>query len=436
MYELRKAISVDATHHARWGAMAIDDQVTARSRAQAEWGRLRARLATVTPGALGRAGLTTAAALVVLAVALGTWPAILPFLVGGVIAYAVLPLVNRLDGVMPRPLAALLSVLAVLAGVIGVIAVVLPPLVTSFVRLAETLPSNADIDQALADAQTWLGGQQIGRDVLAPALASIVMSIRESMAGASTGLDDLAVDVARGLASALGAAIGLIILPTWMLTLLSDQRRGHAAVDGRLAPWLRQDFWAIVRILDRIASTYIRGFLVAAMVVGGLTYAGVELVEAGGGPTFEQPLALAVFAGATQLIPEIGPFLGLLPVLLVLPTSPERALAYLGVYLAARWIGAGMVGGRLLERRLGVHPALLIPSIVILTQFGWIWLFIAAPVVSMAVTTVRYLHGRLSDPPRPAGVLPWDAVPHTAAGGASVQAAHVPAVYRNLTTAR
>jgi hypothetical protein len=56
--------------------------------------------------------------------------------------------------------------------------------------------------------------------------------------------------------------------------------------------------------------------------------------------------------------------------------------------------------------------------------------------VSMAVTTVRYLHGRLSDPPRPAGVLPWDAVPHTAAGGASVQAAHVPAVYRNLTTAR
>jgi predicted PurR-regulated permease PerM len=419
--------------------MAIDDQVSAQRRARADWGRLRARLATVTPGAVGRAGLTAGAVLVVLGVALGTWPAVLPFLVGGVIAYAVLPLVNRLDGVMPRPLAALLSVLAVLAVVVGVIAIVLPPLVGSIVRLAETLPGNEEIDQALADVQAWLGGQQIGRDVLAPALGSIVLSIRESMANASTGLDDLAVGVARGLASALGAAIGLIILPTWMLTLLSDQRRGFAAVDRRLAPWLRQDFWAIVRILDRIASTYIRGFLVAGLVVGGLTYAGVELVEAAGGPTFEQPLALAVFAGATQLIPEIGPFLGLLPVLLVLPIAPERSLAYLGAYLVARWLGAGLVGGRLMEGRLGVHPAILIPSIVILTQFGWIWLFIAAPVVSMAVTTVRYIHGRLSDPPRPAGVLPWDPVPRTvqtAAGGAPVPAARIPAVYRNLTSAR
>jgi predicted PurR-regulated permease PerM len=419
--------------------MAIDDQVSAQRRARAEWGRLRARLATVTPGAVGRAGLTAGAVLVVLGVALGTWPAMLPFLIGGVIAYAVLPLVNRLDGLVPRPLAALLSVLAVLAALVGIIAVVLPPLVTSIVRLAETLPGNEDIDQALADVQAWLGGQQIGRDVLAPALGSIVVSIRETMAGASTGLDDLAVGVARGLASALGAAIGLIILPTWMLTLLSDQRRGHAAVNGRLAPWLRQDFWAIVRIIDRIASTYIRGFLVAAVVVGGLTYAGVELIEAAGGPTFEQPLALAVFAGATQLIPEIGPFLGLLPVLLVLPIAPERAVGYLGAYIAARWIGAGLVGGRLMEGRLGVHPAILIPSIVILTQFGWIWLFIAAPVVSMAVTTVRYIHGRLSDPPRPAGVLPWDPVPRpaqTTAAGAPVPGARVPAVYRNLTAAR
>jgi predicted PurR-regulated permease PerM len=202
---------------------------------------------------------------------------------------------------------------------------------------------------------------------------------------------------------------------------------------------VRQDFWAIVRIIDRIASTYIRGFLVAAVVVGGLTYAGVELIEAAGGPTFEQPLALAVFAGATQLIPEIGPFLGLLPVLLVLPIAPERAVGYLGAYIAARWIGAGLVGGRLMEGRLGVHPAILIPSIVILTQFGWIWLFIAAPVVSMAVTTVRYIHGRLSDPPRPAGVLPWDPVPRpaqTTAAGAPVPGARVPAVYRNLTAAR
>ena len=203
------------------------------------------------------------------------------------------------------------------------------------------------------------------------------------MQSASGGLDEAALGVAQGLASALGAALGLIILPTWMLTVISDQRRGQAVLNRRLAPWLRADFWAIARIADRIASTYIRGFLVVGLVVGVLTYLGLRLVGEAGGPVFQEPLALAVLAGATQLVPEIGPFLGFLPVVLLAPIAPERSLAYLGVYVAARWLGAGMVGGRLLEGRLGVHPALLIPSIVILTQFGWIWLFIAAPVVSM-----------------------------------------------------
>ena len=141
------------------------------------------------------------------------------------------------------------------------------------------------------------------------------------MQSASGGLDDAAVGVAAGLASALGAALGLIILPTWMLTVISDQRRGQAVLNRRLAPWLRADFWAVARIADRIASTYIRGFLVVGVVVGVLTYLGVRLSEEAGGPVFQEPLALAVFAGATQLVPEIGPFIGFLPALLLLPVA-------------------------------------------------------------------------------------------------------------------
>ena len=419
--------------------MAENDQVAAIARSHAEWASLRRRLETITPATLARAGLTVGAGLVVLAVAAGTWPALMPFLVGAVIAYSVLPLVNRLDAILPRGLAALVSVLAVVGMLVVIVAIVLPPLVASVGQLATSLPGREDVDRALADAESWLGGQPLGNDVLAPALTSIVLRIRETMQSASGGLDDAAVGVAAGLASALGAALGLIILPTWMLTVISDQRRGQAVLNRRLAPWLRADFWAVVRIADRIASTYIRGFLLVGVVVGVLTYLGVRLSEQAGGPVFQEPLALAVFAGATQLVPEIGPFIGFLPALLLLPVAPERAAVYLGVYLASRWLGAGMVGGRLLERRLGVHPALLIPSIVILTQLDWIWLFIAAPVVSMAVNTVRYLHGRLSEPPRPAGVLPWDPVPQTAgasARGRSAAGAHVPAVYRSMTSAR
>ena len=193
--------------------MAENDQVAAIARSRAEWASLRRRLETVTPATLARAGLTVGAGLVVLAVAAGTWPALMPFLVGAVIAYSVLPLVNRLDTVLPRGLAALVSVLAVVGLLVAIVAIVLPPLVASVGQLATSLPGREDVDRALADAETWLGGQPLGNDVLAPALTSIVLRIRETMQSASGGLDEAAVGVAAGLASALGAALGLIILP-------------------------------------------------------------------------------------------------------------------------------------------------------------------------------------------------------------------------------
>ena len=144
--------------------MAENDQVATIARSRAEWASLRRRLQTVTPATLGRAGLTMAAGLVVLAVAVGTWPALMPFLVGAVIAYSVLPLVNRLDTILPRGLAALASVLAVVGLLVAIVAIVLPPLVASVGQLATTLPGREDVDQALAEAEHgWVASRLAAR---------------------------------------------------------------------------------------------------------------------------------------------------------------------------------------------------------------------------------------------------------------------------------
>ena len=53
-------------------------------------------------------------------------------------------------------------------------------------------------------------------------------------------------------------------------------------------------------------------------------------------------------------------------------------------------------------------PALLIPAIVVLSQFGLIWLFAAAPVIAIVRDIARYANARLADPPGRAGVLPGE----------------------------
>ena len=39
-------------------------------------------------------------------------------------------------------------------------------------------------------------------------------------------------------------------------------------------------------------------------------------------------------------------------------------------------------------------------------QLGILWLLLSAPIVAIAADLIRYVHGRLSEPPLPAGVLP------------------------------
>jgi predicted PurR-regulated permease PerM len=403
----------------------VNDREAARSRARAAWADLGARLATVTPSALGRAVLVVAVVGVTLAIVRGTWPALLPFVVGGLIAYTAMPMVDSLDRVMPRSVAATATILAVLAIIVGVVVIVVPPLTSAVVDLASFVPSTDEIDRIVAEALGRL--PESAREVAGPILTAAAVAAKDALQGASGGLDDLVPIALGAILSAVGAALGLLVLPAWLLTVFSGKRRGATVVDRRLAGWLRPDFWAVVRMLDGAVGTYLRGFVVVAFLVGSLTFVGLTVSARLGGPVYPGGLALSVLAGAVQVIPEFGWVLGLLPAMLLLLVDPQRAAVYLAVYIAARWLSGTIVGGRIMAGRTGVHPIVLIPGIIALSQLGLVWLLLSAPILAFAADLIRYVHGRLSEPPRPAGILPGEPLPTLAAPEMSPA---VPAVYR------
>ena len=108
--------------------MTTDDATATarRAHAAAEWAALRDRLRTITPQAIGRGALTLGAIAGAVWLAAASWPALLPFVIGGLLAYQLLPVVDALDRVLPRSLAALVSVLAALAVVIAIGVIVHP----------------------------------------------------------------------------------------------------------------------------------------------------------------------------------------------------------------------------------------------------------------------------------------------------------------------
>jgi predicted PurR-regulated permease PerM len=406
--------------------MTAPEQRAAIARARASWSALADRLRTVTPATLGRTVLTVAVIGAIVAVSAATWPTLLPFAVGGLLAYAVLPLVDALDRVLPRSLAAIVAMLGALGVLVGALIVIIPPLTASLLELAGQLPVGDELEASIQAALASLPDQ--ARDLVAPIVLSAVQAIRGGLDGATGDLDGIVATVFQAALGVVGAVLGLLVLPAWLLTVLSDRHVARNALDRRLPGWLRPDAWAVIRLADRSAGVYLRGFVLLAFAVGLATYVGLELSPQVGGPEFRSPLAIATLAGLVQLVPELGGVLGLLPALLIVAVDPSRAVVYVGIYVAARLLAGRLIGRR--ATRVRVHPAILIPGVVVLGQLGPLWLLLSAPILSFAADVVRYVHGRLSEPPRPAGVLPGDPAPTNRPASATAVGASVPVVYR------
>jgi hypothetical protein len=61
----------------------------------------------------------------------------------------------------------------------------------------------------------------------------------------------------------------------------------------------------------------------------------------------------------------------------------------------------------------------VMPLVLIMGRYGIVWIILAAPVAALARDLFLYVYRRFGDPPRPAGMLPGEPVPASAAADAA-----------------
>ena len=404
-------------------------------RAAERWTAFGDRLRSITPETLARTLIGVAAVAMALWLTAASWPALAPFVAGVVIAYAVLPIANRLDRYMPRVLAALIAELIALAALAGVVVLIVPPILRGLVRLAGILPTRDQVSAALDGLQTSLGTlQEPIRGIVLAVATQTAANLQAALDGLVNGAANFVTTQILGLAGTASFVLGLLVIPAWVLTLVADERSIKRRATGVIAPGLRADAVALARIVDRAFSTFIRIRVLLAIVASALIFAGLEVAGRLGIQTVDFTLTAATLLGVLQLIPELGFFLGFFPILLVLAVvGPVPALTIAAVYWVSVRIASGLVETRVSRGVLDVHPGLLIPGIVVLSQFGLLWLLAAAPVIAVARDTVRYLVGRMADPPQPAGVIPGERRARRSMIPASVP---IPTAYRSVVAPR
>jgi len=225
-------------------------------------------------------------------------------------------------------------------------------------------------------------------------------------------------------------------VPAWLLSVLKDHPKGTSALNQTVHPVVRRDFWALVKIIDRPLRSFVSGQFMVAMITGAAVYLALSLLEMLGWSTIQYKVPLALWAAAFQLIPEIGPYFGALPAVIGgFLRSPQSGLAIIAVYIVLHYLINRLVTSRIEDRLIKIHPGLLLVILVALSQFGFIWVFFAMPVVSILNNLFRYLYGRLSDPPLPAGVLPDQLIPEST-NNQEMPPARVSLVYKSRAARR
>lgn len=325
--------------------------------------------------------------------------ALTPFIIGLVLAYLMLPIVNRLNRSAPRWLAILL-VYILFTIVIGIfIAYIGPILGDQTSQLISKIPTTDELQKMGGDLLQYYRStlpENIRVQVEA-GLDSALNTFKANLTSYARSVGEFALNQVLQIASTLAFIVGLLIIPIWLFFVLNDAEEGHQSFNRMVHPRAREDFWNVWGIIDHVLSNYVRGQLILGLAVGIAVAFGLLILRMLG---FNIPyiVLLSIIAAVTELIPIIGPVIGAVPaILLGFTVSPAAGIAAILLYVIIQQLENNFLVPRIVGESVGIHPAILTVALIVMGQaFGLIGVILSAPLAAISRDLFVYTYRRLS----------------------------------------
>jgi predicted PurR-regulated permease PerM len=328
------------------------------------------------------------AVLVVLALrALGA--VLTPFVIAAVLAYALTPVVDRIDDVaggrMPRAAAVMIVELLFILALLCLVLLVAPVLAKELPQVREQLPGL--FDKLHESLSPWLA--QLGIHV------SLVMeSLKAQMlkylnANWEDAFPSLVSSLKLGGSVALAVVGNVVLIPVALFYLLMDWKPFMARLWELVPPRNRPRVDSFATEADMVLGQYLRGQLLVMLIMA--VYYSVGLALFG----LELALPIGVFTGLAMFVPYVGFGIGLLLALLAgfLQFASVKALVMVGVvYGSGQVIEGFFITPRLVGERIGLHPlAELVALLAVGQLFGFVGVQVALPASAVLLVAIRRL---------------------------------------------
>ena len=306
---------------------------------------------------------------------------ILPFIVGGAIAYGLDPLADRLQRLgLSRVLATTTISLIALMIFILMAVLIIPMVVEESLQLFRTAPA------IFENLQVFLSERF-------PSLIDTESTLRQSLNKLGETIQSRGAELAQTVfSSALGvinAVVFIVVVPVVAFYLLLDWDNMVARIDQLLprdhAPRIRR----IASEIDNTLASFVRGQMTVCAILG--AYYAVALMIAG----LQFGLVVGVIAGLVSFIPYIGAIIGgVLAIGLALFQfwdTPIWIAVVAGIFATGQFLEGNILTPKLVGESVGLHPVWLLLALSVFgSLFGFAGMLVAVPVAAALGVVARF----------------------------------------------
>ncbi|NOD34668.1 MULTISPECIES: AI-2E family transporter [unclassified Ruegeria] len=306
---------------------------------------------------------------------------LLPFVIGGAIAYFLDPVADRLErlGLSRMAATAIITVVGVLGFVLAILMVV-PALITQLLDLVDVLPALFKELRGFIERQF-------------PSLLDRESSTHQMLVSFGDTLKSKTGDVLQTVLTSLGSAINIVVLlvivPVVAVYMLLDWDRMIARI-GELLP--RDHAPTIKRLaveIDAVLASFVRGMGTVCLILG--TYYAVALMLAG----LQFGLIVGFIAGLVTFIPYLGALIGGTLAIGLALFQFWGDWAHIGLIAGIFAIGQVTEGNfltpKLVGNSVGLHPVWLLLALSVFgALFGFVGMLIAVPVAAALGVLARF----------------------------------------------
>lgn len=316
---------------------------------------------------------------------------IMPFLLGGAIAYFLDPVADKLEkwGMSRVWATATIGLVATLGFVILGLAVV-PLLVHQLTQLVATAP---DMAQQL---QVFLSEKFPSMNERGSVVYETLNSVGEAVKARGGQLAQTVLTSAMGVVNFL---VFIVVVPVVTFYMLLDWDKMLRRINDWLPLDHAEEIRALAREIDRVLSGFVRGQVSVCVILG--TFYAISLMLAG----LNFGLIAGAIAGLLTFIPYVGAIIGGgLSIGLALYQFWGDWFSIgivVAIFAVGQFLEGNVITPKLVGNSIGLHPLWLIFALSAFgTLFGFVGMLVAVPVAAVIGVLARaaldrYLQGRL-----------------------------------------